>query len=90
MTSQISEFKNMTHNLAFFLTHQPISTQIAIMLDDIIDDVEPWCLLAGFLKEQGAQKVYAMAPHGILSGNALELINSSASLDQVVITNTGG
>ena len=59
------------------------------MLDDIIDDVEPWCLLAGFLKEQGAQKVYAMAPHGILSGNALELINSSASLDQVVITNTG-
>ena len=59
------------------------------MLDDIIDDVEPWCLLAGFLKEQGAQTVYAMAPHGILSGNALEQVDSSASLDQVVITNTG-
>jgi len=65
-----------------------VSGKIAIMLDDVIDDVEPWCLLAGFLKEQGAQSVYAMAPHGILSGNALELINSSTSLDQVVITNT--
>ena len=71
------------------LFYGDIFLQIAIILDDIIDDVEPWCLLAGFLKEQGAQKVYAMAPHGILSGNALELINLSHSLDQVVITNTG-
>ena len=50
--------------------------------------MEPWCLLAGFLKEQGARSVYAMATHGILSGNALNHINNS-SLDQVVITNTG-
>ncbi|XP_063682373.1 phosphoribosyl pyrophosphate synthase-associated protein 2-like isoform X3 [Bolinopsis microptera] len=65
-----------------------VKDKIAILLDDIIDDVEPWCLLAGFLKEQGALKVYAMATHGILSGNALQIINSSPSLDQVIITNT--
>lgn len=63
--------------------------QIAIILDDIIDDVDPWSLLAGFLKEQGAKTVYAMAPHGILSGNAHEKITNSKSLDQVIITNTG-
>lgn len=30
-----------------------------------------------------------MAPHGILSGDALQIINTSDNLDEVVITNTG-
>ena len=51
--------------------------------------MEPWALLAGFLKERGARRVVAMAPHGILSGKARQFIEQAASLDRVVITNTG-
>ena len=39
------------------------------------------------LKEAGADKVYAIMTHGILSGPALERIKSSP-LEQVVVTNT--
>ena len=46
-------------------------------------------MLAGFLKEQGARKVYAMAPHGVLSGDAFERITACEALDRVIITNTG-
>lgn len=65
-----------------------VQDKTAIILDDIIDDVEPWALLATFLKEQGAVRVFAMATHGILSGNALEHISKSDCLDRVIVTNT--
>eukprot|EP00116_Pleurobrachia_bachei_P002220 sb/3462482/ len=65
-----------------------VKDKVAIVLDDIIDDVEPWALLAGFLKERGARRVVAMAPHGILSGKARQFIEQASSLDRVVITNT--
>lgn len=63
--------------------------KVAIILDDIIDDVDPWIGLAGFLKEKGAVKVYAMATHGVLSGDSFRLIQNTNSLDKVIVTNTG-
>ncbi|NP_001080541.1 phosphoribosyl pyrophosphate synthetase-associated protein 1 S homeolog isoform X1 [Xenopus laevis] len=61
--------------------------KIAIIVDDIIDEVESFVAAAEILKERGAFKVYVMATHGILSSDAPRLIELSA-IDEVVVTNT--
>lgn len=65
-----------------------VTGKVAIILDDIIDDVDPWIGLAGFLKEKGAVNVYAMATHGVLSGDSFRHIQNTNSLDKVIVTNT--
>ena len=44
-----------------------VSGKVAIMVDDIMDDVKTYVSAAKVLKENGASMVYAMATHGILS-----------------------
>ena len=44
-----------------------VSGKVAIMVDDIMDDVKTYVSAARVLKENGASMVYAMATHGILS-----------------------
>lgn len=39
------------------------------------------------LNEHGAKKVYAIVTHGILSGKAIEIVNSSC-LEGLVVTNS--
>lgn len=58
-----------------------------ILLDDIMDTGGTLCKASDRVKELGAQKVYAMCTHAILSGNALERLEAS-SIDKVVITDT--
>lgn len=64
-----------------------VGGQIAIIVDDIIDDVEDFVAAAEILKERGAYKIYVMATHGLLSAEAPRLIEESA-IDEVVVTNT--
>ncbi|KAG7256010.1 hypothetical protein CRUP_014634 [Coryphaenoides rupestris] len=64
-----------------------VGGRIAIIVDDIIDDVEDFVAAAEILKERGAYKIYIMATHGLLSGDAPRLIEESA-IDEVVVTNT--
>ncbi|XP_066237438.1 phosphoribosyl pyrophosphate synthase-associated protein 1 isoform X2 [Saccopteryx leptura] len=64
-----------------------VGGSIAIIVDDIIDDVESFVAAAEILKERGAYKIYVMATHGILSAEAPRLIEES-SIDEVVVTNT--
>jgi len=64
-----------------------VQGKIAIIVDDIIDDVGPYISAASALKERGAKKVYVMATHGILSINDPEILQES-SIDEVVVTNT--
>ncbi|XP_053425222.1 phosphoribosyl pyrophosphate synthase-associated protein 1 isoform X3 [Nycticebus coucang] len=64
-----------------------VGGRIAIIVDDIIDDVESFVAAAEILKERGAYKIYVMATHGILSADAPRLIEES-SVDEVVVTNT--
>uniref|UniRef100_G3T9Y9 Phosphoribosyl pyrophosphate synthetase associated protein 1 n=1 Tax=Loxodonta africana TaxID=9785 RepID=G3T9Y9_LOXAF len=64
-----------------------VGGRIAIIVDDIIDDVESFVAAAEILKERGAYKIYVMATHGILSADAPRLIEES-SIDEVVVTNT--
>ncbi|OWK14874.1 PRPSAP1 [Cervus elaphus hippelaphus] len=64
-----------------------VGGRIAIIVDDIIDDVESFVAAAEILKERGAYRIYVMATHGILSAEAPRLIEES-SIDEVVVTNT--
>uniref|UniRef100_A0A8C5PPL0 Phosphoribosyl pyrophosphate synthase-associated protein 2 n=1 Tax=Leptobrachium leishanense TaxID=445787 RepID=A0A8C5PPL0_9ANUR len=64
-----------------------VGGRIAIIVDDIIDDVASFLAAADTLKERGAYKIFVMATHGILSSDAPRLIEESA-IDEVVVTNT--
>ncbi|KAM9856474.1 phosphoribosyl pyrophosphate synthase-associated protein 1-like isoform 2-T2 [Aulostomus maculatus] len=64
-----------------------VGGRIAIIIDDIIDDVEDFVAAAEILKERGAYKIYIMATHGLLSADAPRLIEESF-IDEVVVTNT--
>uniref|UniRef100_A0AAY4BXN5 Ribose-phosphate pyrophosphokinase N-terminal domain-containing protein n=1 Tax=Denticeps clupeoides TaxID=299321 RepID=A0AAY4BXN5_9TELE len=64
-----------------------VGGRIAIIVDDIVDDVEEFVAAAQILKERGAYKIYIMATHGLLSADAPRLIEESA-IDEVVVTNT--
>ncbi|XP_003972066.2 phosphoribosyl pyrophosphate synthase-associated protein 1-like isoform X2 [Takifugu rubripes] len=64
-----------------------VGGRIAIIVDDIIDDVEDFVAAADILKERGAYRIYIMATHGLLSADAPRLIEESA-IDEVVVTNT--
>jgi len=58
-----------------------------IIVSDIIDTASTVTRAAGFLKEQGAKRVFAFAPHGLFLGGAVERIAQS-ELDEVVVTDT--
>ena len=64
-----------------------VSGRIAIIVEDMIDDVEAFVRAADVLKERGAYKVYVVATHGLLSSDAPRLIDES-KIDEVVVTNT--
>src|SRR3954462_6841402 len=58
-----------------------------ILQDDIIDTAGTIVKAAAALKANGAARVFACAVHGVLSGPAIERLES-APIDQVIITNT--
>ncbi|KAG8446085.1 hypothetical protein GDO86_013815 [Hymenochirus boettgeri] len=64
-----------------------VGGRIAIIVDDIIDEVESFVAAAEILKERGAYRIFVMATHGILSADAPHLLEDSA-IDEVVVTNT--
>ncbi len=59
----------------------------AILVDDMIDTAGTLCNAAQAVKEHGADEVYALATHGILSGPAVERLSNSV-LTRVWVTNT--
>ncbi|MEF9983859.1 MAG: ribose-phosphate pyrophosphokinase [Oscillospiraceae bacterium] len=55
-----------------------VEGKIAILVDDMVDTAGTLCNAAeALVKVGGAKEVYACATHGVLSGPALERINSS-------------
>ena len=58
-----------------------------LILDDIIDTAGTLTHTATALKQKGAQRVFAAAVHGVVSGPALKRI-VEAPIEQVLITNT--
>ncbi|ESN93914.1 hypothetical protein HELRODRAFT_87916 [Helobdella robusta] len=64
-----------------------VNGHIAILVDDMIDDVEAFVSAAQILQDRGAYKIYILATHGLLSAGAPRLIDDSV-IDEVVVTNT--
>ncbi|XP_015905609.2 ribose-phosphate pyrophosphokinase 2 isoform X1 [Parasteatoda tepidariorum] len=64
-----------------------VKDKIAILVDDMADTCGTICHAADRLMEAGAQKVYAILTHGILSGSAISRINN-AVFEAVVVTNS--
>jgi len=64
-----------------------VADRTAILVDDLADTCNTITRAAKLLKKEGATKVYALVTHGILSGDAIERIKTSA-LDKVVFTNS--
>ena len=57
------------------------------LLDDMIDTAGTLVAASNALIKAGAKEVYACATHGVLSGPAIERINTS-EIKEVIITNT--
>jgi ribose-phosphate pyrophosphokinase len=58
-----------------------------VIIDDMIDTAGTLCNAAEALASAGARRVYAAAPHAVLSGSALERIKKSV-LEEVVVSDT--
>jgi len=64
-----------------------VRDKVAILVDDMADTCGTLDKAATTLKENGAKEVFAIVTHGILSGNAIEVINNSV-LTGLVVTNS--
>jgi len=65
-----------------------IKGKITIIIDDIIDTASTVIAAVGELIKFGASGVIIIASHGILSGPAIERINSCDAIIKVIVTNT--
>jgi len=64
-----------------------VADRTCILQDDIIDTAGTIVKAANALKANGAQRVFACAVHGVLSGPAIDRLEQ-APIDQVILTNT--
>ena len=64
-----------------------VDNRSCLIVDDMVDTAGTLCKAADALKEHGADKVMAYCTHPVLSGPAIENIESS-SLDSLVVTDT--
>ena len=64
-----------------------VENRSCLIVDDMVDTAGTLCKAADALKEHGADKVMAYCTHPVLSGPAIENIESS-SLDSLVVTDT--
>ncbi|OQA32269.1 MAG: Ribose-phosphate pyrophosphokinase [Betaproteobacteria bacterium ADurb.Bin341] len=64
-----------------------VSGRTCIIMDDMVDTAGTLCKAATALKQHGARQVYAYCTHPVLSGAAVERLNSS-DLDALVVTDT--
>jgi ribose-phosphate pyrophosphokinase len=64
-----------------------VKGKIAILVDDMADTCGTLAKAADTVLANGATEVYAIVTHAILSGDAINVINSS-KLSRLVVTNT--
>lgn len=64
-----------------------MNDKVCFIIDDIIDTACKACKACDVLIHNGATKVYMGACHGILSGPAIDRINSS-NFTKVIVSNT--
>jgi ribose-phosphate pyrophosphokinase len=64
-----------------------VAGRFCILIDDIVDSAGTLCNAAAALKEAGAEDVIAYCTHGVLSGGAVQRVETSA-LRELVITDS--
>jgi ribose-phosphate pyrophosphokinase len=64
-----------------------VKDKTAVIVDDIIDTGGTLSAAAQTVLDEGANKVYAVATHGVFSGNAFETLQSSP-LAGILVTDT--
>jgi len=64
-----------------------VEGRTCVLMDDLVDTAGTLCEAAAALKKEGAVKVLAYCTHAVLSGPAVERINTS-QLDELVVTDT--
>ena len=64
-----------------------VENRTCLLVDDMVDTAGTLCNAAQALKERNAKRVVAYCTHPVLSGPAIERINSSA-LDELVVTDS--
>jgi ribose-phosphate pyrophosphokinase len=64
-----------------------VEERTCLIMDDMVDTANTLCEAAEALKEKGAERVIAYCTHPVLSGPAIQRIESSA-LDELVVTDT--
>ncbi len=64
-----------------------VKGKTAILIDDIISTGGTLAKASIEVKNNGAEKIFACATHGLFTGEALELINESP-IDEVIVTNS--
>jgi ribose-phosphate pyrophosphokinase len=64
-----------------------VSGKDAMLLDDMIDTAGTITQAAAALKDKGASRVFAACTHAVLSGPAIDRLNSSV-IEELIVTNT--
>ena len=64
-----------------------VKDKVAVIVDDMIDTGGTLAAAARTVMDEGAREVYAVATHGVFSGNAWETLGSSP-LSGIVVTDT--
>ena len=64
-----------------------VAGRTCVLVDDIVDTAGTLCAASAALKQNGAKRVVAYCTHPVLSGAAIDNINSS-QLDELVVTDT--
>ena len=64
-----------------------VQDKTCVLLDDIADSAGTLCNAATALKAKGAKEIYSYVSHGVLSGKALERIQSS-EIRELVLTDS--
>lgn len=64
-----------------------VEGRTCVLIDDLVDTAGTLCHAAAALKKHGAIKVVAYCTHAVLSGSAMQNLNSSV-LDELVVTDT--
>ncbi|KAI0979011.1 hypothetical protein GJ496_008150 [Pomphorhynchus laevis] len=64
-----------------------VNGRIAIMMEDIVDDMTVFAEAARILKHNGAYKIYVMATHGLFGPKCINILENSF-IDELIVTNS--
>ena len=82
------EISNTIENMMIVGNTEYIKNKTAIILDDMCDTGGTLIKCAELLKKSGANNIICCVTHGILSGPAIDRLNSTEYIEKMIVTNT--